>query len=135
MSAGADGIPCTIVKDTATCFVTPLTRLIQSCIEYQLFRSLWKHSKVCPIHKADDPTLVTNYRPISVISVFAKVFEMYIYDQLLPYVSVTISNAQHGFFCRRSTVTNLISYTEYLNSNMKNGDQVNVFQTDFVQSY
>lgn len=60
MSAGADGIPCTIAKDTATCFVSPLTRLIQSCIEYRVFPSLWKHSKVCPIHKADDPTLITN---------------------------------------------------------------------------
>ncbi|XP_044577157.1 uncharacterized protein LOC123260210 [Cotesia glomerata] len=115
MSAGIDGIPCLIVKDAAACFVKPLTQLIKCSIKHGIFPSSWKNAKVCPIHKADDPTSVTNYRPISIISVFAKVFEMYVYDQLLRYVSVAISNAQHGFFCRRSTV--------------------DVIQTDFAKAF
>ncbi|CAD6225139.1 GSCOCG00011811001-RA-CDS [Cotesia congregata] len=93
MSAGIDGIPCLLVKNAAVCFVRPLTQLIKCSIRHGIFPSAWRNAKVCPIHKADDPTSVTNYRPISI-----SVFEMYIYDQLLPYVSVTISNAQHGFF-------------------------------------
>lgn len=135
MSTGMDGIPCSIVKDMASCLIKPITQLIKCSIRFGIFPTVWKEAKVCPIHKADDPSLVINYRPISLLCAFAKIFEMYIYDQLLPYVNVAITDAQHGFFCRRSTVTNLVTYTEYINHNINRGDQVDVVQTDFAKAF
>lgn len=122
MSAGLDGIPCTVVKDCARCFGKPLTKIFRMCLSKGVFPSVWKNAKVCPVFKAGDHTLVSNYRPISMISVFAKVFEMYIYDLLMPYFSSLISISQHGFCTGRSTVTNLLPYTEYVYGGVTSGD-------------
>ena len=47
-----------------------------------IFPDDWKCGKVAPLFKAGDRNDVSNYCPISVISVLAKVFERIVYDQL-----------------------------------------------------
>ena len=44
-------------------------------------------AKVIPIHKGKERTEMNNYRPISLISVIAKVFERLVYNQLYEYLS------------------------------------------------
>ena len=34
-----------------------------------------EHSEIKPIYKKDNKTLITNYRPISLLPVFSKMFE------------------------------------------------------------
>ena len=38
-----------------------------------------KAARVTPIFKRDDPQLVSNYHPISLLSIFSKFFEKYMY--------------------------------------------------------
>ena len=61
--------------------------------------------------KRSDPT---NYRPISVIPVVAKVFERIIYDQLYHYLTKNnfLSYHQSGFRSLHSTLTALIETTD-----------------------
>ena len=61
--------------------------------------------------KRSDPT---NYRPISVIPVVAKVFERIIYDQLYHYLTTNnfLSCHQSGFRSLHSTLTALIEATD-----------------------
>ncbi|CAD6230815.1 GSCOCG00012204001-RA-CDS, partial [Cotesia congregata] len=73
--------------------------------------------------------------PISIIPAFAKIFKMMIYDIILPYFSGVISLSQHGFVSKRSTVTNLLPYTQYIYDNITNGVQVDVIQTDFTKAF
>jgi sarcosine oxidase/L-pipecolate oxidase len=56
---------------------------------------------------------MTNYRPISVISVVAKIAEKLIYNQIYNYLHNynLLSNSQHGFRPLRSTVTALLDIT------------------------
>ena len=53
---------------------------------------------------------MTNYRPISVISVVAKIAEKLIYNQIYNYLHNynLLSNSQHGFRPLHSTVTALL---------------------------
>ena len=51
-----------------------LSRLINVCLEAGHFPDFMKVAQVTLIFKADDPTEFGNYRPISVLSVFSKVF-------------------------------------------------------------
>ena len=57
---------------------------------------------------------MNNYRPISVISVVAKVFERIAYDQLYTYLvdNYFIHRYQSGFRTTHSTVTALLEATD-----------------------
>ncbi len=62
-------------------------------------------AKICPIHKKDDDTLFTNYRPISLLPVISKIFEQVILKQLYEFFQANklFYNGQHGFHTKHST--------------------------------
>lgn len=41
---------------------------------YFLFSNLWKKGRVVPVFKSEDKKKFRNYRPISILSAFSKVF-------------------------------------------------------------
>ena len=71
--------------------------------------SSWKHSLVLPIFKSGDHTQPSNYRPISIVPVIAKIVELAVHQQLYDYLSSNrlLSSSQHGFRPRHSTETAL----------------------------
>ena len=48
---------------------------------------IWKRSNIIPVHKKNDKQLVKNYRPISVLPIFGKIFEKIIFDRLYNFLS------------------------------------------------
>ena len=56
---------------------------------------------------------MTNYRPISIISTVARIFEKLIYNQIYDYLNNhdLLTNFQHGFRPFQSTVTALLDIT------------------------
>ena len=71
-------------------------------------------ARVTPLFKQGDRDDLNNYRPISVISVVAKVFERIVYDQLYAYLEEQdiICKYQPGFRAIHSTVTALLEATD-----------------------
>ena len=71
-------------------------------------------SRVTPLFKQGDRDDINNYRPISVISVVAKVFERIVYDQLYAYLEEhdMICKYQSGFRAIHLTVTALLEATD-----------------------
>ena len=65
-------------------------------------------SKNVPIFKKGDKQLVSNYRPISLLTVILKVLEKLIFDEMISSVKFSISNSQHGFQKKLSTITELL---------------------------
>ena len=49
------------------------------------FPSNWKKANVTPIYKKGDKNILSNYRPISVLPICAKLFEKIIYKSLYKY--------------------------------------------------
>ena len=72
-------------------------------------------ARVVPIFKSDDRENLNNYRPISVLSIIARIFERFIYEQLYKYFpeNKLLSNEQWGFRSIHSTalVRSDCSYT------------------------
>ena len=89
-----------------------------------IFPDEWKSARVTPLYKnsgkRNDPT---NYRPISVIPVVAKVFERVVYDQLYYYLTKNciLSRYQSGFRSLHSTVTALLEATDSWAMNIDRG--------------
>ena len=85
-AAGIDTIPPKLVKIADDIIAEPLANLINSTlIDGHLFPLREKVATVTPIFKKDDKLLKKNYRPVSVLNVFSKVFEHYILNQMMPF--------------------------------------------------
>ena len=56
-----------------------------------------KYADVTPIHKKDDKTDKTNYRPISILPNLSKVYERLMYKQISPYFDLVFSKFQCEF--------------------------------------
>ena len=68
-------------------------------------------ASVTPVHKKDNKQIINNYRPISLLPIFAKVFEKIIFKNLYNHLvsNNLITNNQSGFRPGDS-VTNQITY-------------------------
>jgi len=64
-----------------------------------------KYSEIKPIYKKGDKTQITNYRPISLLPVFSKIFEKVLYKRLYNHLSSNniLVKEQFGFRCNTST--------------------------------
>ena len=74
-SAGHDEFPTFVGKLCVDSYIEPLTFLINSSLRTGVFLSELKLARLVPIFKAGDSSALTNYRPISVLTFFTKVFE------------------------------------------------------------
>jgi hypothetical protein len=135
MTSGPDEIPSLVIRDCAAVFADPLCFLFNLILNTSCYPMRWKTSAVRPIHKKDDRSEITNYRPIALISNFAKVFEYVLYNSSLHYVSHKLSPNQHGFTKCRSTETNLASISQYLSDALDNHSQVDVVYTDLSKAF
>ena len=72
-SCGFDGISTIIMKSIKNGILKPLTLIINQIINTGVFPNKLKIAKITPVFKKDDRTLFTNYRPISLLTIFSKV--------------------------------------------------------------
>lgn len=135
MTSGPDGIPSFIVKDCISVFVTPMYIIFNLALKTSVFPNRWKEAKVVPIFKNGDKSHIINYRSISILSNFSKLFEVVLYNRIYPSVHNLISQSQHGFMCHRSTVTNLAVISQYVSNIVDNRGQVDVIYTDFSKAF
>lgn len=102
-----------VIKKTIQFFAQPLAYVLNQCMFQGYFSDLLKISKVIPVHKKGDRSLPHNYRPISIVPIFSKIFEYLMYTQLNSHFEINslLSNCQHGFRsskCTTSAVTYLV---------------------------
>ena len=64
-----------------------------------IFPDAFKVSKVIPILKKGDCSLISNYRPILLLPTISKIFKRVIYDQMYEYFNNfnIVAVQQHGF--------------------------------------
>ena len=81
-----------------------------------VFPSKFKIAKVIPLLKQGGPKLASNYRPISLLPTFSKLYEKVIYKRLYSFITSTkiIYPLQFGFQENYSVDHTLISITKAL---------------------
>ena len=121
-AAGLDRIPCKLLKIAAEVVAPSLTQIFDKIICTSIFPNEWKLARVTPIYKKGKKDDMDNYRPISVISVVAKIFEKLIFEQLYEYLNNNnlITASQSGFRSLHSTLTALIEATDKWSINIDN---------------
>lgn len=133
--AGPDGLPPALYKKCANAMTMPLFIIFNASLTDGVMPKKWKQAYVTPIHKNGSHNDVRNYRPISKLSICAKILDSLVADDLFNNFRSTITEHQHGFFRGRSTVTNLLGYTDKIQMCVGSGGQYDVIYTDFSKAF
>ena len=125
-SAGYDEIPAHILKQNTILYIKPLTHLVNSSINKGIFPDELKIAKVIPIFKSGNKESIENYRPISILSVFTKVFEKVMYKHLINFVDKNdiLYKYQFGFRRQHSTNHAVITLVEKITNALDKGKVV-----------
>ena len=78
----SNDIPVSVLKESVSVYYEKLTDIFNNCIRSGTFPEINKKSEVTPVFKKGDLTSKTDYRPVSTVSNFSKIFEKLIYLQL-----------------------------------------------------
>ena len=122
-SPGWDELSSTILKPNIDSYIKPLTYIINQSFKDGIFPNELKLAKIIPIYKAGDKSLPTNYRPISVLSLFSKIFEKIMYNHLLSFINTynILYKFQFGFRKQYSTSHAIITLVEQINNAINSG--------------
>lgn len=80
-SYGLYSSPTRLLKCSRHIISATLANLIDNSVQRGIFPSKLKHAKIIPIFKDGDETEPGNYRPISLLSVFNRLFEKIMYNR------------------------------------------------------
>lgn len=133
---GSDGIPAIFAKNCAETLAKPLHTIFNLSVNvFGTYPDIWKDAKIVPVHKSGSRIRIENYRPISILNTFGKVFEKIMYHEICSTIYKSIPEEQHGFTNKRSTITNLTVFTDYILRSMDEGAQVDAIYTDFEKAF
>ena len=119
-STGRHGIPAKYIKMSGSVIALVLTNIFNACISTGYFPKVLKTAEVVPIFKKGERELCSNYRPISILNPFAKLFEKCLLDQLNNYFvsNNLLSPNQYGFKKNCSTNEAVLDIYNKLIDNM-----------------
>ena len=69
------GINTKLLKLVKLDYISPLTNIVNQTLSTGIFPDRRKIAKLIPIYEKGDSLLAENYRPISLLSSFLKIFE------------------------------------------------------------
>ena len=104
-----------ILKHFSESIAPTLTDIFNLCYNEGTFPNELKIAKVIPIYKNKGAAKeISNYRPISLLSIFSKLFEKLIHKKLMNFLTENdiINSAQYGFRPCHSTQHAIINATE-----------------------
>jgi len=109
-SCGYDKVTAKILKTVSPFIVSTLTHICNRMMATGTFPDRLKYSEIKPIYKNGDKTQFENYRPISLLPVFSKIFEKVLYKRLHNHLSINNILVTEQFGFRYNTSTEMAIY-------------------------
>src|SRR6266516_152527 len=137
-AAGCDDITAFIIKQASENITPNLTQIMNCSIQSSSVPLLWKKANVKILWKGkgkkDDPS---NYRPISVLPILARVFEKLVAEQMYSFCDVMeiIPSQQFDFRKHSSCETALISATNNWMKEIDDGNIVGALLIDLSKTF
>ena len=122
-SSGHDGISNKTLKFIKFESSKPLALIINQMITTGNFPESFKKSKIVSLFKKGAPSLLTNYRPISLLPTISKIFERIIHDQMYEYLNDNnlLAELQFGFCKLHSTEYAAVKLIDHVAKQMESG--------------
>ena len=98
-SSGYDEISTKIIKISKPFIISPLINTCNKVLVQGIYPERLKFPLIKPIYKSGDKSSPSNYRPISLLPAFSKIFEKVIYKRLFDHLNNNdiLNKHQYGF--------------------------------------
>ena len=115
----------------------PIAIMVNQMLNTGIFPSQLKISKVIPLYKANDETLLSNYRPIALLPSVSKIFENVMLDQISNYFinNNLLSMQQYGFRAKHSTEFAALNLVDHLTYKLDSGQILSNVYIDLSKAF
>ena len=137
-SAGPDGILPEFFIECIDTLLPVISKLFNRLFMNGLFPTCWSHSILIPLHKKGDINNPDNYRGISLLDVFGKIYTSIINRRITFYINIygKISDAQAGFREGYSTIDNAFILNALIQNHiMRKQSRLYVCFVDFKKAF
>ena len=134
-SVGSDNVPNYIIKACGSYLAPVLAEIFNKSLQLGQYPEAWKKAIIVPVHKGGNKLSIENYRPISVLNGFARVFESIVEEHLKFNLKHIFHDNQHGFLPGKSIVTNLSQATYYIQGCISRKEQCDVIYFDLSKAF
>ena len=130
-------VPVKLIKCIGNSFKEPLTDLINESFSSGVYPTMLKYAKVVPVYKGKSQLEVTNYRPISLLPIFNKIFEKLMHARLIKFLDMhkIIFNHQFGFQKNKSTSLAILDVCTQLVNAVENKQFLTCIFLDFAKAF
>jgi len=136
-SVGPDRVSGEILKLGGEAMIPYIARLLDITMNNGTLPSDWKIATLIPIHNGGDRSLVTNYRPVTLTSVFCKQ-RIHVIASYLRQVwdkNDLLYEGQHGFRPGYSCESQVITVYKGNGGSLYNGDKIDAIIVDFSKAF
>ena len=132
-----DQIPALFLRKTSSSLSLPLSLLFNITLRQGRVPKIWKKAIITPIHKKGPRNTALNYRPVSLTSVICRTEELIIHDHMSSHLMEhhLISDVQHGFVKRRSSLTQHLTFLNELTANYESNIPCDIIYLDFAKAF
>ena len=134
-ATGTDSIPPKFVKMANEQLTPALTKLINLSIGKEEFPDILKRAEVIPIYKKADKLLKGNYRPVSILPTFSKIFEKVLENQMVPFLNKVLSPNLSAFRRGYSCQDTLLMLTEQWRNDLRQGKIIGALLMDLSKAF
>ena len=134
---GPNSIPQSLLQSVKKSIAVPLSNMFNMSFTAGECPTFLKISSVIPVYKKDSKLIVSNYRPISLLSNINKILEKLMFNRLYSFLEShkCIYDLQFGFRQKHSTNHALLSMTQQIKDVIDKGNiAVGVF-VDFQKAF
>lgn len=124
-------------KENILYLSAPLTYLINLIFETGIFPSKLKRAKIIPLLKSGDIEDVSNYRPIALIPILAKIFEKILALRIISYLDShkILTDRQFGFRKGRNTSLAVLELINFISEGFENRNSTLVLFLDLSKAF
>ena len=137
VSCGPDHITARMLKLFAHQIAPSLCQIFNQSLSEGKLPKEWKRANVTPIPKDSHKSLVSSYRPMSLLSLPSKLLEQHVYSLLLDYLNShnILSDSQFGFRLKCGTANALLIATHDWHQCLEVGQDVCVVFFDYRKAF
>ena len=136
-AAGIDGIPSEFLKHCKDLLLADLTRILNYILARKDFPESWAEGLRTPVYKSGDYSDTGNYRGITVLSVYAKIFETAVNDRLIDFSEMFLKTdlCNGGFLKDSRTSDNVFILRGLIEKQLSLGKRLFVCFVDFSKAF